>query len=832
MTLIIAEKKELAEAIADAIAGRSSRDGASIKKGDYTIVWCSGHLLALKEPEDYDEKYSEWSMSQLPIYFPDWEMKIGKSRPKQTNKSERMDEIGKLLQQADLVIHAGDCDDEGQLIVDEVLRWHHYNGPVKRLNTSDTTAPALHRALSNMQDNTEVLQREGWAAYARSVSDALVGFNLTRAMSVANQVFLTVGRVQTPTLGLVVNRDRLIEGHKKTIYYGINVMVDVDGKDVPAEYVPAEDNPNLTEGKILDKTYAEKIANALQNYAFNDIKVEKKTVTESPPLPFNLTKLTTYCSSHFGIDNVMEITQSLRDKYKAITYNRTDSQYLGDEHFKQAPNTLKFVMANTGIHPAEIDPKIKSKCFDQSKISVHFAIIPTAQSVDISKMTEQERKVYLAIAKRYMLQFLPPAKKMRTTLTAPLPNGASVRSTSTVVTSPGFLALESPDKKDSSSPLSGIDVGTYDGVGHDAKVNEKETKPPARYTPASLEEDMSRIAKYVTDPEAKKMLLAKDKERTGENGSIGTTATREHIIQSLIKRDFLRLEKKSVVSTDKGRKLYDAMPDQFRLADTTAKWWAVQEDIKEGRATPDTLIQSVLSSVQDFLNHDIPRIGGVARPGSNPVGPCPICGKSINETTKGFICEGFDKEDPNSCKFYVAKKTSTFTPLIGKTVTASMMKKMLNGEAVLVKGLTKKDHSGKYDALLSLVKGDGNDKRIHWKIAFPEREPLGTCPACKKGDIIKGKYGFGCTGWKNDPPCHFVIPYVNTKFPPLANHKVTETEMKKLLDGKEILVKKIPKKGGNGTYDAYFKIKKNDKGFWGLQLERFAASPEFREKKD
>lgn len=828
MTLVIAEKKELAEAIADAISGHAIRDGASIKKGDYTIVWCSGHLLALKEPEDYDEKYNEWAMSQLPIFFEDWGVKIGKSRPKQTNKAVRVKEIGDLLKKTDMVIHAGDCDDEGQLIVDEILRWHHYTGPVKRLNTSDTTAPKLREALARMQDNTEALQREGWAAYARSVSDALVGFNLTRAMTIVNQNFLPIGRVQTPTLGLVVNRDRLIEGHKKTVYYGIGAMISVAGQEVPAEYSPAADNPNLTDGKILDKAYAEKIANALQNYSLSNIKIEKKEVSEAPPLPFNLTKLTSYCSSHFGIDNIMEITQSLRDKYKAITYNRTDSQYLGDEHFKQAPSTLKYVTANTGINPAGLDPKIKSKCFDQSKISVHFAIIPTAQNVDISKMTDQERTVYLAIAKRYMLQFLPPAKKLRTTLIAPLPNNASIRATSTVVTSPGFYALENPDKKDTSSPLSQITAGMYSGVSHDAKIVEKETKPPARYTAASLEEDMSRIAKYVTDPEAKRMLIAKDRERTGENGSIGTTATREHIIKSLIKRELLRVEKKNVISTDKGRKLYDAMPDEFRLADTTAKWWAVQEDIKEGRATPDTLIHSVLDSVKGFLSSDIPNIGAVARPGSNPIGICPCCGKNVNETTKGFICEGFDKDDPNSCKFYVAKKTATFTPLIGKTVTTAMMKKMLKGEAVLVKGLTKKDKSGKYDAMLSIKAGE--DKRAHWGISFPEREVLGRCPACSKGNIIEGKYGFGCTCWNADPPCHFMIPRVNSKFPPLAHHKVTASEIKKLLDGKEILVKDIPAKNGKSTYDAYFKIKKNDKGFWGLNLERFAAKPGFRPK--
>lgn len=184
MKLIIAEKKELALAIADAIPGQLTKQGQAICKGEYTIVWCSGHLLALKEPEDYSKEYEEWNLEQLPIYFPNWEMKIGKSVAAGTNKSDRVRFIGQALKSANLVIHAGDCDDEGQLIVDEILRWHNYTGPVKRLNTSDTTAPMLRKALANMEDNTPALQREGWAAYARSVSDAIVGFNLTRAMSI------------------------------------------------------------------------------------------------------------------------------------------------------------------------------------------------------------------------------------------------------------------------------------------------------------------------------------------------------------------------------------------------------------------------------------------------------------------------------------------------------------------------------------------------------------------------------------------------------------------------------------------------------------------------
>lgn len=802
MKLIIAEKKELALAIADAIPGQLTKQGQAICKGEYTIVWCSGHLLALKEPEDYSKEYEEWSLEQLPIYFPNWEMKIGKSVAAGTNKSDRVRFIGQALKSANLVIHAGDCDDEGQLIVDEILRWHNYTGPVKRLNTSDTTAPMLRKALANMQDNTPALQREGWAAYARSVSDAIVGFNLTRAMSTANHAILPVGRVQTPTLGLVVNRDKQIEGHKKLTYYTVETKVTVSGAEVPAEYVPAENNINLVDGRILDIRFAKSIAGFLDGLSLTDIKVEKKEVSEAPPLPFNLTKLTTYCSTHFGFDNVMEITQSLRDKYKAITYNRTDCQYLGDEHFAQAPGTVAQVLKNTGISPNGIDTSIRSKCFDQSKISVHFAIIPTTESVDLSKMTKEERLVYEAIAKRYLMQFLPPAKKMRTTMTAPLSDGGSIRSSSTEITSPGFLVLAGKDgDNDNRTSLSGLSAGTYTGKSHDAKVVEKETKPPARYTIASLAEDMSRIAKYVTDPEAKKLLLAKDKDRTGENGSIGTTATREAIIRSLIKRGLLIEDKKHLISTDKGRELYRVMPDEFRLADTTAKWWAVQEDIKSGTAKPDDLILSVLESVKHFLSHPIPTVS-FANPNGVIVGKCPICGQPVKETAKGYVCAGFNPKDESACKFFVSKKNDKFPPLAGKTITAATMKKLLDGKPVLIKGIKKKDGSGTYSANLSLAVDGG---RPHWSLTLPERKVLGKCPVCG-GDIVEGRTGYGCMNFRNNPPCRFYIAR-EQKFPPLAKHKITATDVKTLLSGKAILVKGIPKKSGSGTYDANFKIK-------------------------
>lgn len=822
LKLVIAEKKELASAIYDAIPGRGQKSEQMMQKGEYTITWCSGHLLRLKEPEDYDPAYKKWSLDMLPIYFPDWEVTIGKSTGRGMNKGERLELIGELLLKCEMVIHAGDCDDEGQLIVDEVLRWHKYTGPVMRLNTSDTTEASLYRALRNMRPNDVILQREGWAAYARSVSDAIVGFNITRAMTLHNNVKLTIGRVQTPTLGLVVYRDSLIEGYKKIKYFEVFSHVMFGTNDIIAIYVPSTNDPNLTDDRILSADYAKEVQNKLTDLALNSIVISKKKVLESPPLPFNLIKLQVYCSSKFGYDNVMEITQSLRDKYKAITYNRSDCRYLGDEHFREAPNTVKYVLNNTGLNPAGLDTTIRSKCFDQSKISAHFAIIPTANNVDVSKMTEQEKNVYMAIAQRYLMQFLPPAEKMRTTLKAPLDDESYLIATSTEIVKPGYRAFVNGDSEiesftEDTSALSSIAAGQYNGSSQNPFITEKETKPPQRYTVASLKEDMTRISKYVKDPEAKRLLIEKDKDKEGENGSIGTTATRDLIVSNLIQNGFLTVQGKHVISTSMGRELYRVMPDDFRLADTTAKWWAIQECIKEGTAKPIDLIQSVLQVVKNFLEHPLPKLeNGVCN--REPIGKCPACGGNIMEYKNAYGCSNWAK-DGSGCNFVVGKKNPKFEPLAGVTISAKIMGALLQGKKLLVKSIPKKDGTGTYNAELALSADENG--RAKWLVSFPKKEILGRCPLCG-GNIIEGKTGYGCSNWKEPTLCKFYIAREQSHFQPLKNHKITPTNIKSLLAGKAIRVKNIPKKDGSGTYEADFTIAVDEKGDvkWNMSLPK------------
>ena len=487
------------------------------------------------------------------------------------------------------MIHAGDVDDEGQLIVDELLRYCGYRGKVQRLYTSDTSTAALKKRLGMLEDNAK-WEPLGVSAYARSVTDKTFGINFSRLYTKLNGTLLTVGRVQTPAMGLVVARDEAIENHVARKYYALEVQAEIDGRQpyIPAEFSPTKGSPLLgEEDKVWERKGLEEVLAACRGKNF-PAKVSKKEETEAPPLPFNLNKLNLYCSSRWGYDpqQVMEITQSLREKYRAITYNRSDSQYLTTEQFREAPDTVSRTLANLGMQIPEIDTNRKSRCFDDSKVSAHTAIIPTNEAVNVGAMTQAEQNVYKAICGHYLIQFMPGCKKRKTNLRIDCPQGM-FSATSVEVIDKGFKAVIRAGSEDKApGALSGFAAGDYRACIMDGSVTEHETTPPRRYTKATLAADMSSVAKYVQDPQIKATLIRKDDGKEGESGSIGTGATRPAIIEGLVKRGFLREEGKYVISTELGRQFYRALPDEIKKPDVTAEWWLIQENIKDGKPLP------------------------------------------------------------------------------------------------------------------------------------------------------------------------------------------------------------------------------------------------------
>lgn len=690
MRLFIAEKKVLGEAIAEALDGKSYTKDGVIYKGEDVVVWCSGHLLTLREPESYNERYKSWSLADLPIYFENWENAVPEK-----NKA-RVKQIGELIKQADEIVNCGDTDEEGQLLVDEVLRWFSYKGPCKRLDTANTTVESLKKALMHMKDNKEC-EADGWSAYAREVADMTFGVNFTRFFSKKYNAKLPVGRVMTPTLGLVVNRDKAIEGHQKTYYYILNAKSSLAGKSISLKYVPEKGLNELEEGKFLTDSFLKELAAQLKGSSGN-YTVKKENVKEAPPLPFNLTELNNYCGKKWGYnpDAVMKITQTLRDDFSAITYNRSDCQYLSSEHHREAPETIKAICNNISVPAEKFDSRITSRCFNDANITAHFAIIPTNQRFDIKKLSGEQTNVYKAICKFYLIQFLPVCEKEKTVVSMPVfKDGKAVgkiEAAASKILRPGFRVLlkEDDGEKEQDISITEIAQGVHNGTVLDVEILQKETKPPQRYTQTTLFDDMTRISKYVDDPEIKQLLLEKDKEKKGENGSIGTSATRAEIIKKLIAVGYLEeiadKKKRILISTAKGRKFYSLLPDEIKKADTTAKWWVIQENIKSGQAAYQDLTERVVETIRFIIDTFHEDAGDAAEFSIKPASlcQCPACGGDIRKGKFGPYCS-------NKCGFRMVYA-------FGKKLTEKQFISLCSGKKTKISGIKKKSGDGSFDA--------------------------------------------------------------------------------------------------------------------------------------
>ena len=598
MQLIIAEKKELAEDISKAIPGTKNNKGLQIEVGDYVICWVGGHILKLKDPEDIDPELKKWQLDKLPIYFEKWEKSIIK------NKSSLFKNLKELIKKADIIIHAGDPDDEGQYLIDEIFEYLNCKKQVKRLLINDNSLEAVKRAFNKMENNNKFISL-GNAAKARSIADIVLGINLSRFFTLTNKnkITLTVGRVQTPTLALVVNRDFEIENHVKEKYYDLMLNVDLKKFVINFKY--------YTQERITNKEDLEKIINKISDKN-GIITISKKIVNNPPPLPFNLNNLQVEANNKFGydVDKVLEITQALRDKFRAITYNRSECQYLTDEHFKKAPKLVPEALKRfEGKFKVDLSEENKSRCFNDKKVKVHYGIIPTYKpELDFDKFSEEEKNIYLLIVKRYLIQFMEKTKVKKTELLLEIEDEIFKKNFSTIL-DPGYrnfyFEIEENENNEEDEELSfDIPEGKFNFPvkKDDLNIIEKETKPKSRYTQASLIKDMNNIAKYVKNEKIKEILKLKDEGKDGLNGSIGTSATQASIISGLLKRGYLEEKGKNIYSTKLARDFLKILPEPLKTPDSTAIWWLIQEEIKIGNAKIEDLTLRVLGEVKNIIN--------------------------------------------------------------------------------------------------------------------------------------------------------------------------------------------------------------------------------------
>ena len=542
-------------------------------------------------------------MKTLPIYFSNWEKKVD------SNKKGMFENIKKLVKEAEIIINAGDPDDEGQYLIDEVIEYLKCKKKVLRLLVSDNSLEAVKKALANMKDNNNYLSL-GYSAKARAIADATLGMSLTRYYTlkkkkgdIKGDVF-SVGRVQTPTLALVVNRDYEIENHIKEKYYELFLNLPLESNRTI--------NLKYNSEKILDRSILEKVKNDIENKN-GKIKITKNIKLESPPLPFNLNKLQSEANNKFGYstDEVMDITQILRDKYKAITYNRSDCQFLTNEIFKEAPKLVPNLLEKLRINiDVDLSEKNKSKAF-KDEVLVHYGIIPTYNpDLKIENLNEKEKNIYLLIAQRYLIQFMAKAEIEISSLEVDIENKVFKKSYSKIIKKGYrnfYLAKDSEDQKmddgiEESSlnfPVGEFDIETDKNM---LEIIEKETKAKSRYTQATLISDMNNIAKYVKNEDIKKILKEKDKDKVGINGSIGTSATQSSIIKGLFQKGYLEEKKNKVYSTQKAKDFLKELPESLKQPDSTAIWWVIQEEIKLGNACIEDLTLRVKEEVENIIN--------------------------------------------------------------------------------------------------------------------------------------------------------------------------------------------------------------------------------------
>jgi DNA topoisomerase III len=654
MKLIIAEKPQLARVIADALGIISREEGYIKCRENYTVTWALGHILEIKKPEELNPNYKLWKTEDLPLKVRPLQLKPIPDKIKQFNI------IKDLLKKADIVVNAGDPDDEGQLLIREILDYLKFKGDVKRVLLNDLNIEAAKKAMLNLKPDSD-FNGMYYKALARSQADYIFGLNLTRAYTLvarSNNLsgVYSIGRVQTPTLGLIVRRFLDNKNHKASYYYNLNGKFDFGGKLIEAELIITDDIvssqviENSKKKQIIDEKIANEIATICENQVATILNSSIEYKSKIAPLPFALLDLQTIANNRHGYsaDETLKITQTLREKHKAITYNRSDCRYLSSEQFEQAPQTLNFLKKVFPELPFNlVDEKQKSRAFNDNKITAHTGIIPVVpDDFKLSNLSDKERNIYQAIVEQYLIQFLPEKKYNLASISIQCGN-YQYKTSATMITDYGWSKLVSDQAEDDSNNthfdlVSSLQKGE-DGTCECVNVHKAKTKPLPLYTDATLLKDLQRIAQYVENPKLRKLLIEKDKERgDDEKGGIGTPATRGAIIKNLNDKGFFEYHQKKIIPTQKGIEFINALPHIVTVPDTTALWFEQQLEIEQGKLSLDEF----LNKIEEFVTEQVELAKNVKLELKGE--PCNICGNGVmvlknskDNKSKFFSCSNY-----------------------------------------------------------------------------------------------------------------------------------------------------------------------------------------------
>lgn len=563
MELVIAEKPSVALSIAKVIGAKNKKDGYYEGNG-YKVSWCVGHLIQMANPNAYDEKYAKWKIDDLPIIPSEYQYEVAKATKKQFNT------LKKLMndKEIDTVINACDAGREGEAIFRLVYLQASCKKKMKRLWISSMEDSAIKDGFDKLKDGKDY-DNLFESAQARAVADWLVGMNISRLYSCLYKQNYSVGRVQTPTLSMIVKRDDEIANFKKEKYY--TVELELDGFTLSTERINslevAEQLKNLIEDRI-------EIADVIQ---------KEKII--KPDLPFDLTTLQRECNKYFGYSakQTLDYAQSLYEK-KLITYPRTDSRYLTEDMITSTVNNI--------LGKNDFDTERIKIVFNSKKVTDHHAVIPTVSSLseDISKLPESEAKVYRLIFNKFHASVGYSLTQNTTKIVAEF-DGFEFTSTGNVIKEEGFTKYlkEYKSKKNEESVLPEVNVGDVLEI-KEKEIKEKYSQPPKHFTEDTLLKAMELAGSD-----------ALEKGVEVEREGLGTPATRAGIIENLIYKEFIERDKKNLIATPKGKSLIEIVADNFKSAEMTAQWEMELSEIAQGKSSK----KEFLEKIEEQIKHTV-----------------------------------------------------------------------------------------------------------------------------------------------------------------------------------------------------------------------------------
>ena len=691
MRLVIAEKPSVAMALASVIGARSRRDGF-VEGNGYLVSWCVGHLVGLCDAADYDERYRKWNYDDLPIVPEKWKKKILEGTKKQFGILQTLMNRNDVTE----VICGTDAGREGELIFRLVYEQAGCRKPVKRLWISSMEEKAIREGFQNLKDGScyDDLYR---SALCRAQADWLVGINGSRLFSVLYNKNLKVGRVQTPTLAMIVERNQKVTGFKKEQYFEVHLFC----RDLEA----VSDRMNSLEE-------AEQLVKQCQGKRCQIIRDEEQTKTVQPPKLYDLTTLQRDANRILGYtaQETLDAAQSLYEE-KLITYPRTDSQYLSDDMEQTAEELAELLDGNLEFLELEDYEPAVDRTLNSSKVSDHHAIIPTSQirSADQKALKTKERNILYLIEGRFLMAtsraYVYESHKCEVQCEGILFHMLSHR-----IRQEGFKAIERKmylflGKKLPEEVHQMAEIRLLEDYGPcRAEVQEKWTQPPRQFTEDTLLQAMERAGNED---------LAEDTEKKG----IGTPATRAGIIEKLISSGFINRDKKNLVPTNDGNVLITVLPDEIKSPAMTAQWEMQLNQIARGEADAGDFLQRIIQMLKELIS----RYSGVSEKQKEQfshgtkkesLGSCPRCGRPVYEGQKNFYCSD------RKCQFALWKNDRFFESQ-GKKMDAGTVKKLLAKGKIHYKDLRSQKTGRTYEA--TVVMADSGEGYVKFNLEFPQR---------------------------------------------------------------------------------------------------------------